>query len=51
MAMLRLPTKESGGKANLQQGAIGLGIDMASGVTTSAVQGRINLLKKYQIPG
>ncbi|QQS61797.1 MAG: ATP-dependent zinc protease [Candidatus Moraniibacteriota bacterium] len=40
MAMLRLPTKESEGKANLQQGALGLGIDMASGVTTTAVYGK-----------
>ncbi len=40
MAMLRLPTKESGGKANLQQGAIGLGIDLASGTTTTAVLGK-----------
>ncbi|PJA86664.1 MAG: hypothetical protein CO141_03495 [Candidatus Moranbacteria bacterium CG_4_9_14_3_um_filter_42_9] len=40
MAMLRLPTKESGGKANLQQGAIGVGIDMASGITTTAIQGK-----------
>jgi alpha-L-glutamate ligase-like protein len=37
MAMLRVPTKESGGRANLQQGAIGIGIDLASGVTTTAV--------------
>jgi len=37
MAMLRLPTRESDGKANLQQGAVGVGIDMASGVTTTAV--------------
>lgn len=36
MAMLRLPTKESGGRANLHQGAIGVGIDMATGVTTRA---------------
>ncbi|MBD3360412.1 hypothetical protein GF366_01265, partial [Candidatus Peregrinibacteria bacterium] len=34
MAMLRLPTKESGGKANLHQGAIGVGIDIAKGETT-----------------
>ncbi|MEK7598115.1 MAG: sugar-transfer associated ATP-grasp domain-containing protein [Patescibacteria group bacterium] len=40
MAMLRLPTKESGGKANLQQQAIGVGIDMASGITTTAIQGK-----------
>ena len=37
MAMLRLPTKESNGKANLHQGAIGLGIDMATGITTHGV--------------
>lgn len=46
MAMLRLPTKESGGKANLHQGAIGVGIDMASGITTSAVQGKNKLIEK-----
>ncbi|MGM0564962.1 MAG: alpha-L-glutamate ligase-like protein [Pseudomonadota bacterium] len=32
-AMLRLPTRESQGKANLHQGAIGVGIDLAAGVT------------------
>lgn len=37
MAMLRLPTEESGGKANLHQGAVGLGIDMATGITTFGV--------------
>ncbi len=37
MAMLRLPTKESHGKANLHQGAIGVGIDMATGITTYGV--------------
>ena len=37
MAMLRLPTKESKGKANLHQGAIGVGIDLATGATTSAI--------------
>jgi hypothetical protein len=49
MAMLRLPTKESGGKANLQQGAIGTGIDMTTGVTTTAVF-RKNRIIEY-IPG
>ncbi len=34
MAMLRLPTAESGGKANLHQGAIGVGIDIAKGEAT-----------------
>lgn len=38
MAFLRLPTKESHGKANMFQGAIACGIDIASGVTTSAVR-------------
>lgn len=37
MAMLRLPTKESHGKANLHQGAVGVGIDMATGITTFGV--------------
>lgn len=46
MAMLRLPTKDSGGKANLQQGAIGVGIDMASGVTTTAIQGKNKFIEK-----
>lgn len=40
MAMLRLPTISSGGKANLQQGAIGVGIDMANGTTTTAIIGK-----------
>ena len=37
MAMLRLPTHESGGKANLHKGAIGVGIDLETGITTEAV--------------
>lgn len=37
MAMVRLPTRLSGGKANLHQGAIGTGVDMATGTTLSAV--------------
>ncbi len=37
MAMLRLPTPESHGKANLHQGAIGLGLDLATGITTFGV--------------
>jgi alpha-L-glutamate ligase-like protein len=36
MAMLRLPTKESGGRANLHQGAVAVGIDIATGITTKA---------------
>lgn len=49
MAMLRLPTQSSGGRANLQQGAIGLGIDLASGTTTCAVWGKNTLVE--HIPG
>ncbi len=37
IAMLRLPTKESRGRANLHQGAVGVGIDIATGITTKAV--------------
>jgi len=37
MAMLRLPTRASGGKANLHQGAIGAGIDLATGATLKGV--------------
>ncbi len=37
MAMMRLSTEESHGKANLHQGAIGFGIDIRTGITTSAV--------------
>jgi alpha-L-glutamate ligase-like protein len=38
MAMLRLPTKESGGRANLHQGGIGAGIELETGETHHAVQ-------------
>ncbi|MDY6973202.1 MAG: alpha-L-glutamate ligase-like protein [Thermodesulfobacteriota bacterium] len=37
MAMLRLPTKESNGKANLHNGAIGVGVDLQTGVTLQGV--------------
>ncbi len=32
MAMLRVPTRQSKGKANLHQGAIGIGMDLESGI-------------------
>ena len=38
MAMLRLSTKESDGKSNLHQGAIGVGLDLRSGKSIHAVQ-------------
>ena len=37
MSMVRLPTRMSGGKANLHQGAIGAGIDIANGTALTAV--------------
>jgi alpha-L-glutamate ligase-like protein len=37
MAMARLPTAASGGKANLHKGGLGVGLDMSSGVTATAV--------------
>jgi alpha-L-glutamate ligase-like protein len=36
MAMLRLPTQKSDGRANLATGGIGVGIDVATGETTTA---------------
>ena len=39
MAMIRLPTRSSDGKANLHMGGVGAGIDMRTGVTTNAVVG------------
>jgi alpha-L-glutamate ligase-like protein len=38
MAMMRLLTSASDGKANLHQGAVGVGIDIATGKAISAVQ-------------
>lgn len=37
LAMARVPTERSGGRANLHQGGIGLAVDLASGVTRRAV--------------
>jgi alpha-L-glutamate ligase-like protein len=37
MAMVRLPTRISSGKANLHQGAIGVGVSMGSGLTLGGV--------------
>lgn len=59
MAMLRLPTEESGGRANLYQGAVAVGIDISSGVTTYAIHhkevinflpGTRRKLRNIQIP-
>lgn len=37
MAAIRLPTKSSGGKANVHAGAMYAGLDMATGISTQAV--------------
>ena len=37
MSMVRLPTKDSDGKANLHQGAIGAGLNLKDGKTNNAV--------------
>ncbi len=39
-AYVRFPTKESEGKANMILGAVGTGIDLASGITTTSVKGK-----------
>lgn len=39
MGMLRIPTSESEGKANLHQGGIGVGIDLETGKLTHAYDG------------
>jgi len=36
-AMLRLPTRASKGRSNLHQGAIGVGVDLATGITTHGI--------------
>ncbi|WNV76026.1 sugar-transfer associated ATP-grasp domain-containing protein [Geodermatophilus sp. DSM 44513] len=40
MAMVRLPTSASGGRANLHQGAIGAAVELGTGVITGAWVGR-----------
>lgn len=49
MSYVRLPTIESDGKANLAIGAVGVGIDIATGVTTTAIKGKKGRIDK--IPG
>lgn len=40
LAMLRLPTRRSDGRANLHLGGLGVGIDLVTGRTTTAISGR-----------
>lgn len=39
IAMVRLPTISSAGRANLHQGAVGVGVNMKTGLTTYGVRG------------
>lgn len=58
MAMMRVPTYESEGKANMELGAIAMGIDMVTGKTNGAAQKSIRVkrmptgasVKGFQIP-
>lgn len=59
-AMARLPTRDSDGKANLHQGAIGVGVDLATGLTKGGVWRNVpvthhpdtnEVLAGIQIPG
>lgn len=50
MAMVRLPTRMSRGMANLHQGAIGSGIDMATGTTLTGVWGN-NIVAEHPDTG
>lgn len=38
MAEMRIPTEESEGRANLHLGGLGVGIDIGTGITTTAIQ-------------
>lgn len=49
MAMLRVPTLASEGRANLHQGALGMGVDLATGITTNAITGKGQEIK--YLPG
>src|SRR5207247_2465500 len=40
LAMLRLPTRRSDGRANLHLGGVGVGVDLATGRTTTAIVAR-----------
>ncbi len=50
MAMLRLPTRASAGKANLHQGGLGVGIDLATGRTNGG-SSRNRIIKKHPETG
>ena len=59
MSMMRLATAASGGRANLHQGAVGVGLDIANGKTLKAVMKNVPIthhpdteadLSKLEVP-
>ena len=51
MAMARIPTAESAGKANLDRGAIGLGLDMGTGKSVRGVSGKHDIIRRFPDSG
>ncbi len=51
MCMTRLPTRQSGGRANLHQGAVGAGIDLVTGLITSAVVNNTTIVTRHPDSG
>ena len=49
-AMIRVPTERSGGKANLAQGGIGMGLDLGTGEIVSMYQDRTRHVGKFPAP-
>lgn len=47
MAMARIPTKESHGRANLDKGAIAVGIDLATGISTYGLYGKSTHITRF----
>ena len=45
MSMMRLATKASGGRANLHQGAVGVGLDISSGTALKAVMSNLPITR------
>jgi alpha-L-glutamate ligase-like protein len=43
LAMLRLPTRRSDGRANLHVGGVGVGVDLDTGRTTWGISGRVEV--------
>lgn len=50
MAMMRVPTEKSDGRANLHQGAVGIGVDLETGYLTTGYDGK-NVISKHPDSG